>query len=474
MPLFALLLAASQLDGQITWNNISSIAPASSGNEHPRIVTDAQGNPLVVWHHASRAMFSSWNGTAFTTPVLLNPPAMEVAGASWMGPDIAASGDTVYAVFKQLPEGADTSHVYCVHSYDGGVTFSAPVRVDFIADSLSRFPTVTTDSLGNPVVGFMKFDSDFAQSRWVVARSDDFGNSFGPDVKASGWSDANSVVCDCCPGALAAGGDKIAMVYRDNNDNLRDCWAGISGDNGASFSNGIGIGPQNWLVNACPSSGPDAAVIGDSLYACFMSGAGGITRVYYSKTSLSSLQSPQALRLLDDSPGLSVQNYPRLSASGQALGFVWKQRVNGTDQCVLRFSNNAAGGLPANTDVVGQNNITNCDIALFHGKIWVIWEDDNAGTIQYRSGTYQEISAVQQPDNQAVVSVSPNPARGRVSIESRETMEEVDIYDLSGRLIYRAQPDSERLDFTPRSGGVYLVKIRTKHGTGMARFCVVQ
>lgn len=86
---------------------------------------------------------------------------MTVAGAGWMGPDIAAHGDTVYVVFKQSPEGSDSSHIFCARSFDGGQTFNTPVRVDNIADSLSRFPTVTTDDSGNPIIGFMKFNSSF-------------------------------------------------------------------------------------------------------------------------------------------------------------------------------------------------------------------------------------------------------------------------------------------------------------------------
>ena len=115
----------------ISWNMAMSVAPSSSGNNHPRIATDGNGNPLVLWWHASRAMFSRWNGTAFTAPVLINPATMTVAGAGWMGPDIAAHGDTVYVVFKQSPEGSDSSHIFCARSFDGGQTFNTPVRLLF-------------------------------------------------------------------------------------------------------------------------------------------------------------------------------------------------------------------------------------------------------------------------------------------------------------------------------------------------------
>src|ERR1019366_446603 len=95
---FALIVsvAISNAQSSISWNMASDVATSASGNEHPRVVMNRSGNPFVIWHHTSRAMFSRWNGTAFTTPVMLNPSNISVAGASWMGPDIATHGDTVY------------------------------------------------------------------------------------------------------------------------------------------------------------------------------------------------------------------------------------------------------------------------------------------------------------------------------------------------------------------------------------------
>ena len=121
--LLTLFVTSASAQNEITWNSGVNIAASSFGNEHPRIATDGNGNPLVLWYHAGSAMFSRWDGTGFTVPVALNPLAIAIAGAGFMGPDIAAKGDTVYVVFKQTPEASDTSHIYCVHSFDGGSSF---------------------------------------------------------------------------------------------------------------------------------------------------------------------------------------------------------------------------------------------------------------------------------------------------------------------------------------------------------------
>src|SRR5688500_17206945 len=179
---FSALCSMSAIS-QIIWDPQVNVAAASSGNNHPRIALDASGNPMLVWYHTNRVMFSRYDGTAFETPRIINPTSMTVAGASWMGPDIATHGDTVYVVFKQTPEHSGVS--WAIHSYDGGESFSDPVQIDFISDSLSRFPTVTVDATGNPVVAFMKFNSTFGEAKWAVSRSDDYGKSFSSDVLAS-------------------------------------------------------------------------------------------------------------------------------------------------------------------------------------------------------------------------------------------------------------------------------------------------
>ncbi|MCY7410779.1 MAG: glycoside hydrolase [Chitinophagales bacterium] len=277
--IIALISQYNLAKAQISWSMGMNVASNSYENMHPRVVADASGDPLVIWGRMSdeSVFFSRWNGTAFTLPVKLNPSWLTVATASWMGSDIASKGDTVYVVMKQTPETESTSHIYIVTSFDGGITFSVPKQVEFIADSLSRFPTVTVDATGNPVVAFMKFDNMFADSRWAVTKSSDYGNTFSTDVKASGWSGADALVCDCCPGGIVGEGNNIAMLYRNNQNNIRDSWASISTDGGTSFTEGWNVDQNNWNLISCPATGPDGVIIGDSLYAVFMNGESGLS-----------------------------------------------------------------------------------------------------------------------------------------------------------------------------------------------------
>lgn len=327
----------------ITWSPAVSVSNMNMySNLHPRIMLDGSGEPMVLWGKSStkKVAFSRWSGNTFTTPVYLNPSPIDIFTSSWAGPDFASKGDTVYVVFKREPEIYDTNYIYIVRSFDGGANFSAPIRVDMIGNKISRFPTITLDNIGNPIVAFMKIDANFMNPKWVVVKSTDYGSTFSMDVLASGYSGGNGDICDCCPGAIVASGNNVAMLYRDNLNNMRDIWAGVSTNGATSFPSGMNIDQNNWMVNACPSTGPDGIIVGDTLYSVLMNQANGPALVYSGKASLSAMQGGLALNITGVLPGIIQQNFPRIANNGYVAAEVWKQVVTGGDaQIALKFSN---------------------------------------------------------------------------------------------------------------------------------------
>lgn len=433
--LSALLMIAMTSSAQIMWENQQDVASAATGNHRPQIAVDRSGNPLIIWENASKVMFTRWNGTGFDQPRSINPSNMTIAGASWMGPDIASHGDTVYVVFKQTPE--HTGKSWIIHSYDRGETFSTPVSLDFSTDSISRFPAVTVDNIGNPIVGYMKFDHDFGDARWVVTRSNDFGNTFSPDVLASRFSSPDAFVCDCCPGEIISSDETVAMLYRDNNDNIRDSWAGISHNSGMTFSEGMNIDQHEWNINFCPSTGPDGVIIGDSLYAVFMNGASGMNRVYFSSSSVETLETTGGVLLTGDIDGLTQQNFPRIASYNEAVGVIWKQVVDGQDQLVMQFTSDISQGLPSPYDTVDLARINNADIAMWDGRVYVVWEDNNTGTVKIRSGDYEVRTGIENDLHYELLEVYPNPSSDMWVLKGEilKVNSSVEIYDVNGRLV---------------------------------------
>lgn len=450
---------------KINWDIGMNISSNVYGNMHPRIAMDRSGNPMVVWGRMSdgAVMFARWNGSSFATPLKINPSWLSTANASWMGPDIASKGDTVYVVVKRTPETSDTNHIYIISSFNGGVSFLPPVRVDYIADSLSRFPTVAVDVNGNPIVAFMKFNSSFMKSRWVVTKSTDYGKTFSKDVLASGYSGPNSEVCDCCPGALVTAGSTSAMLYRDNLNNIRDIWSGVSSNNNTSFNNGFRVDSTNWMIMSCPSSGPDGVIKGDSLYSVFLSGGSGSYRAYLSKSSLSNRAVSSISRLTGNITGLGQQNYPRIASNGNAMAIVWKQTVNGISQLPILFTNNIKNGFPAGYDTVDLSDNTNTDVAMSNGNIYVIWQDDNSGTVKYRKGTYIPYNANINEIEQDKFIIYPSPSTGTLSIQfkSKTELGEIRVLNMLGETVIVqniSDTISTTLNVDGLANGIYFIQ----------------
>jgi hypothetical protein len=450
----------------ITWITGNNIASSTFSNMHPRIAMDGSGNPMVIWGKMGdeSVYFCNWNGGSFNPPTALNPGWLTIATGSWMGPQIAAHGDTVYVVVKQTPEADTASHLYMIRSFDGGNNWDNPIKIDNIGNHISRFPTVTTDAAGNPIIGFMKFAADFSNAQWNVTRSYDFGNTYTTDVWASAGS--GGVVCDCCPGAIVNSGNTVAMLYRANNSNIRDSWAGLSTDGGLTFSDGWNFDNNNWFIAACPSTGPDGEIIGDSLYSVFTNGASGTYRTYRSVSSISSGMAQPAVALGGTIPNLNVQNYPRMTRYGNAMAIVWRQSVNSVEQLPIYFTNNIVNGFPMMYDTVDLNSITNADVALGNGTIFVVWEDDASGTVKYRRGTY--ITTVGIPETaEETFSVYPNPAKGVVMIDGLKNTESIKLFNSLGETVRNVVPANESrviIDIKDLAEGSYFVQVVTGEG----------
>lgn len=470
--IFTILLFPVFAQTGITWSLPITVAGSEYDNMRPRLSADAAGNAMVLWGDGAgdNAYFSKWNGSAFTTPVKINPESADVFVSDWAGPDLASKGDTVYAVYKQDPE--DYTPAYIVRSFDGGASFSAPFAVEDIADSISRFPTVTVNASGNPVVGFMKFNADFLDSRWSVAVSNDYGSTFFVDVRASGYEEDE--VCDCCPGSLAIADNTIAMLYRNNKDNYRNMWAGISTNHGISFPAGFPVDDTNWTLNICPSSGPDGVIIADTLYTVFMSGASGANRVYLSTTSLSNPESSSTKLLAEDIADLNSQNYPRIAHHDSAVAIVWKQVVDNDAQIAFLYKDKLQDGFPQAAEVIASstsNNLTNPDVVVSNGKVHVVWQNNADNTIQYISGVYGLTGITSTSNQKLTIEIFPNPASEYISV--KEPFSNVFLHSLCGQKIYMPfNPNSKSIDVSSLLNGMYILELQHQHKTSFQKLMI--
>jgi hypothetical protein len=127
------------------------------------------------------------------------------------------------------------------------------------------------------------------------------------------------VVCDCCPiNLFVDGSGALNVIYRDNNDNIRDMAKMVSTDNAETFSKSQILYNDGWKIMGCPHSGAVSSTTEKGTLISWFSGA----------------ESEKGIRLAtQDGKKLLVINEP--SAKNQAL-------VSGAQASVLLWEQNKA------------------------------------------------------------------------------------------------------------------------------------
>ncbi len=447
----------------IGWLAHTPVASKVYGNLHPRLALDKHNNPMAVWGDENgKIYFSRWGGESFMQPVDITPNNTVVFVTSWSGPDIASHGDTVYIVYKVVPE--DKNHIYMIRSYDGGQHFSVPDQVDVLDNRyINRFPTVSVDENGMPYVAFMRADRDHNGHRIVVARSDDMGENFYKDTLASIGGSGN--VCECSPAALVVSGSAGMLLYRNNLHGERNIWVGISNDGAKSFINGIQVDSVEYRPDACPASAPSGIILGDTLYTVYMSGPTQESLVYLTKVSLSQ-PSITVAPITGNLPGVVIQNFPRISGMGNAGAAVWTQTAGGNNQVCLSLTDDLTKGFTAKVDTVADGVMLNADVAMGGGFVYVVWEDHIERCVMMRRGVYvnkgiqvQKTSLlIQQPEpGQKYFFISLPDIVSCAITDTKGTEVELD-------LVYPKNDGECRVDLTDVDPGIYSLKVWDKDG----------
>jgi hypothetical protein len=391
LSLLALLLGATTHAQQLPWSAPIEVSNSGSyGFTRPRI-TVCNDVPVAVWGNSStnKIYASRVVSGSFTTPVQVTPGDFQAFVFDWTAQEVDAAGDTLFVLFSDV----NSTHAYVVRSLDGGQTFGDTARVDNMGTDVPRFPSVRVLPGGNPAVMYMRFDSNFDNPRYSVTRSTDGGATFQPDVNAT--TVVPGEPCDCCPGSLTSHGNRMAVLYRNNDGNIRDSWASLSLNGGASFDNGVRMDSSNWMLMSCPSSGPSGYIYGDTLVTTFMNGNGG-AKVYVSALDLNTMQ-PTSRKNVTLTTG--QQNYPRIAGVSDTLGVVWQQKLGTPIKIVFTASFNGINGVGNVLDTLSKNlsgNQSDPDIAYGGHKLHVVFTDE-AGKVYYTAADLPQNPTDVQP-----------------------------------------------------------------------------
>ena len=315
---------------QLQLNNPIIISSGSAeGYDRPRVVITANESPFVIWSKATTPKAirgRKWNGTAFGNAVdLVNADLMPTG---FIGPEVAAKGDTLYLIFESL---LHNNHViYLKRSVDGGLTFSDTIRVSDNSNTHKfAMPNIGIREDGNPVISYMESTTSWLDWKQMVKTSFDFGTTFSAAVDVSALAPGEP--CDCCQSTLVTKGNDVYLLFRNNDNNVRNTYIAKSSDNGVTFTSAQDLDDVNWVLNSCPTSSPVGAVLGDSMMVIRRNGGSGINELYKSNVNTNNLQKDYFTQV--QQTGSSLQDQPKIATDLNYFVSVWEENRNGNKEC---------------------------------------------------------------------------------------------------------------------------------------------
>jgi len=386
----------------VQWSDSLVIATTPQPITAPRIALLKDGTPLVTWGTSgspSRIWCARFENGTFTTPVGVVQDPFDPILFGFGGYDVAVSDSLIFIVFEQLQEG-----IFFTRSEDGGLTFDPPTLVQGqFSGGYATLASVAIDGTGNPLVSYIH---DQNGASYKIRRSEDGGLNFLAPVTASTPSDGNAV-CECCTSDIITSGDSVWLLYRNDNEDLRDIWVSRSTDLAETFDVATDVDATDWHLNFCPIAGPRMARSGDSLMTVWMSSASGVGRVYLSSLHTGTMQTGQQIGFPASVPQ-AAQSLPDVTAHGDTIGVVFLEK---TREILFHYSTNGASGMVNQSTrfAVPMHTLQFPSLAFRDGIFHLTYVDATADQILYRQGKLTKSSTTTAPNSGSGFSVFPNP-----------------------------------------------------------------
>jgi hypothetical protein len=255
--------------------------------------------------------FSHDGGDSFSAPVAVSEVGAIVKAHGENTPSLAQTAMTAYAVWQQT-KGDGPAELVFSRSNNMGRSFTKPIVItDKPGRSFSGFATMKVAPNGDIYVVWLDGrDQPDPKGTFGVylAKSTDKGATFSSNLRVSLGA------CPCCRPSIAFGdkGEVYVAWRKVFAGDIRDIVLAVSNDGGQTFFPPAKLAEDNWLLHACPESGPALASADGRLYAAWYSEGNhqpGI-RVAVSKDSGRSFSKAEIA-----SEGTVDANHPQLSVS---------------------------------------------------------------------------------------------------------------------------------------------------------------
>jgi len=314
-------------------------------------------------------------GESFSAPIQINYVNNNIIAYGQSGPKISIYNAKVYIAYTDNRSGITS--VYLNISNDFGETWEEEI---LITDTpyLNMYQDFKIDNQGNLHLVYYNYASNYeledARYRFFEVGNNEFNASLVLGVVTD-----NMEPCDCCQPDLEidVNGD-IYVIYRNNEQNIRDAYIAVKRYGDTSFSEYFQASNLQDFIGFCPSSGPSLDINDGKISIAYTSYNN--QNVY---TSVSNIEDMNFLNYINVNPTSdSFQNYPYVLLDNN-LHVVWVDQ-NGFD--IFYGMSNAESNAILNVQKINDDNSdsTQKDPIIYKGNdmLYSFWSDQRNGNYE--------------------------------------------------------------------------------------------
>ena len=260
--------------------------------ECPYLTKDSKGNAAMSWVRMINDSMTAFcyavsnDGKRFLTPIVIpNTANIQPHGENLPKIIFKPSGEIIalYGIKNSSARNKHAGKVFYTQSFDNGTNWTVPKPlVDDTSSYDQRYYDVAL--LPNGEAGVIWLDN--RRTEEIVGSAVYFTSTNGKDGFVGNGNLISQPACQCCRTVLYV--DKkggIHALYRAIvQDSIRDMVHIVSTDWGKSFSTSKRISEDNWVLNACPHTGPTMTENQNGIHFAWFTG-GRSMGSYYTNSS---------------------------------------------------------------------------------------------------------------------------------------------------------------------------------------------
>ncbi|MBX3273028.1 MAG: exo-alpha-sialidase [Sandaracinaceae bacterium] len=374
-------------NGGAAWSTAARLDVANGPTFAPRVAFGGGSNVAVLWgdfrggtnYREVYRAFSSTTGAGFVGDAKVNTGPTSAVDS--LGIEVAASGANVYAVWESFVT-TRSRHIHFARSTNGGNAWSAEVRVSTPTTATFVAANPRVAAAGNNVYVVWRDNRNGALDIFL-RRSTNNGASFGSEVRID-TGDAAGSNSSFSP-VIAAEGDNVYVAWVDDRDmGAFDIWVNRSQDGGATWRASairLDMDPfsHDSIAPRIVAPQPGVAVVS------WIDHRHGLPDIFAARTSNRGDTWSAPARLdTSTAQGVSGSYDLALGAAGALVVAAWADDRRGYLDIYANFS--LDGGITwqpqdyrLDTSPIGTSDSENPFVYVAAGTAHVVWEDHRVG-----------------------------------------------------------------------------------------------